>query len=122
MRVAGRFRVVRRGDSVFADGYPKHLSARGNSLDIRCFPWEKCELPLLLVSASKKTGSAVERNKFRRRARMAFLAVLRNNPHISANSFVFWVRPARENPTGCRVEYNDIENQIESSLKRMSLT
>jgi ribonuclease P protein component len=119
MQVAGSFRVVRHKDHIVFDRQLKSLSTRGSLLDIRVLFWGKGKLPFLLVSASKKTGSAVERNKFRRRVRMAFLAVLRKHKTVFDMSFALFIRPARWNPTGCRIGYQDIEKQIESALNRL---
>jgi ribonuclease P protein component len=121
MRVAGTFRVVRQKDRVVSERPPRRLSARGGSLDVRSVFWGKGGLPLLLVGVPKKTGSAVARNKFRRRVRMAFLAALRKRSAVSERPFVFFVRPARGNGAGCRIEYRDIEKQIESALNRLGL-
>ena len=106
-------------DCVISESQPKHLSPKGSSLDIRAFYFEISRMPLLLVSAARKSGSAIERNKFRRRARMAFLTVLRRCPELSGIGFVFWIRPTRGSPKGCRVDYWEIEKQMESSLGRM---
>ncbi|MDR2697704.1 MAG: ribonuclease P protein component, partial [Holophagales bacterium] len=65
------------------------------------------------------TGTAVVRNQFRRRVRMAFLAVLRETPALSSAKFVLWVRPALKNSKGCRIEYRDIEKQIKLSLSSL---
>lgn len=119
MQVAGLFRVVRRRDRVALERFTKTLSAKGSSLDVRILYLERGIKPLLLVSTPRKTGSATERNQFRRRVRMAFLKVLRQySDTIVADlgNFVFWVRPAYRNPAGCRIEYRDIEKQIELTL------
>ena len=123
MLVAGRYRVARQKDQAVKNGPQKSLAGKGSSLDIRMLAWDKGGIPLLLVSAGRKTGPAVARNRFRRRVRMAFLAALRKRDWAiqPGPSFVLWVRPARWNPAGCRIEYQDIENQIESSLGRMRL-
>jgi len=143
MKIAGRFRAVKRKDRVFSGNHPKPLSIRGKTdgmLDIRVILLNKADktdktsntnstgdarYPLLLVNAPRKTGSAVERNKFRRRVRMAFLTVLRKSNETSTsntNSFVLWVRPSPGNSKGCRVDYRNIEKQIESSLSLMGQT
>jgi len=95
------------------------LSPRGAGLDIMVFRRSEVGKPLLLVSAPRKTGGAVERNKFRRRVRMALLAVLRKRSVSSEYGFTLWVRPAKGNPCGCRLCYRDIEKQIEASLGRL---
>jgi RNase P protein component len=120
MRIAGRFSVVRQKDHVVpAATHSPRLSVRG-ALDIKVF-WlgqgvRSLLPPLLLVSASRKTGSAVERNKFRRRVRMAFLEALRKMPAEANPSFAVSVRPTRGSGSGCKIEYWDIVNLIEHSL------
>jgi hypothetical protein len=47
---------------------------------------------------------------------MAFLSALRKCVNIPDAGFVLWVRPARDQKMGCRIEYKDIEEQIEQSL------
>jgi ribonuclease P protein component len=120
MRVAGAFRVVRQKDRVVSECKPRPLSARGGSLDVKSLLGNIGSLPLLMVGASKKTGSAVERNKFRRRVRMAFLVALRKHAANFGRPFILFVRPARWSSSGCRIEYQDIEKQIESALNRMN--
>jgi len=125
MQVAGRFRAVRRGDCVFSGSGPQRLSPKGGSLDIMVFhrgPQGSRQVPLLLVGASRRTGGAVERNKFRRRVRMAFLAVLRKGEALPHSGFALWVRPAKGATgcrLGCRIGYKEIAGQIEASLARL---
>jgi len=122
MQIAGCFRVVNHKDRVISQRHPPTLSARGASLDVRLISLNEGRTPLLLVSASRKTGAAVTRNQFRRRVRMAFLAVLRETPALLDAKFVLWVRPARGNSSGCQIEYQDIEMQIKSSLSSLRRT
>jgi RNase P protein component len=120
--VAGRFRAVRRGDRVFSGDGPQRLSPRGGCLDVMVFRRGGGGPPLLLVGAPRRAGGAVERNRFRRRVRMAFLAALRKPgaPFRDAlGGSVLWVRPAKGGQGGCRAPYLDIERQIESSLGRL---
>jgi len=119
MKIAGRFRAVRHKDRVFSGLPPKQLSYRGGALDIRFIPWDKSKYPLLLVSASRKTGRAADRNKFRRRVRMAFLDILRKYPDMPDNGYVLWVRPASGNLNGCLIAYQDIEKQLALTLSRL---
>jgi ribonuclease P protein component len=119
MVVAGSFRAVRRTDRAFSGGRPKPLSPKGGLLDIMVFRRETRGLPLLLVGAPRRTGGAVERNRFRRRVRMAFLAALRKWGAQPFGDLIVWVRPDKGSPSGCRLRYQDIEKQIESSLCRL---
>jgi len=114
MMVAGSFRAVRRADRVFSGRPPRPLPREGGGLDIRAFHLGRKGPPLLLVAAPRHTGNAVERNRFRRRVRMAFLAALRAGR--AHGGFALWVRPAKGNLDGCRIGYRDIERQIGSSL------
>lgn len=62
---------------------------------------------------------AVERNRFKRRTRMAFLKVLRANPALDLSSWVIWVRPAKGSALGCRIDYVAIEGQLQLALSRL---
>jgi ribonuclease P protein component len=88
-------------------------------LDIRLIRLPNANVPYLLASASKKSGSAVARNKFRRRVRMAFLEILKKRQGAVDNGFALWVRPSKWSPSGCLVEYREIEKQLEQSLNRL---
>jgi ribonuclease P protein component len=103
---------------VFAGSAPKPLSPKGGSLDVMAFRHIRGTTPLLLVAASRRTGGAVARNRFRRRVRMALLAVLRKRDGRDGG-FAIWVRPAKGSPLGCRLDYPDIERQLEASLDRL---
>jgi RNase P protein component len=123
MVVAGLFRAVRRGDHVFSGNGPRQLSPKGGSLDISVFRRSGGTRPMLLVAAPRRAGPAVERNRFRRRVRMAFLSALwkagAGEPLDALRCAVLWVRPAKGRQGGCRVPYRDIERQIESALGRL---
>ena len=73
---------------------------------------------MLLVNASRKQGRAVQRNRFRRRVRMAFLKVLREAPGPDDLRYVVWVRPARGAPKGCPFSFHEIESQLRLALSR----
>ena len=75
----------------------------------------------MLVNAPKKSGPAVARNRFKRRVRAAFHALLgeallRERPLPA--TFVMWVRPARG--SACTLPYRDIEAQLRRALDRMA--
>jgi ribonuclease P protein component len=74
--------------------------------------------PMLLVNASRKQGRAVQRNRFRRRVRMAFLKILREQPRAEDLRYVVWVRPARGAPKGCPFTFHEIEGQLRLALSR----
>ena len=85
-------------------------------MDIRIWPKDSGDgLPLLLVNASRKQGRAVVRNRFRRRVRMAFLKVLRDNPGLARAGTVVWVRPAR-GTRRCDTPFLVIEGQLKLAL------
>ena len=94
------------------------MTAWSSSLDIRIWSGPSDALPLLLVNASRKQGQAVMRNRFRRRVRMAFLAVLRSAPGLTPFGAVVWVRPARGAKAGCDIPYAEIEAQLRLALSR----
>ena len=118
MKVAGRYRVVQRQDHAVPGVVPRPLLGREQALDIRIWRWSSGTEPMLLVNASRKQGRAVQRNRFRRRVRMAFLEVLRNGFGLNELCYVVWVRPARSAPKGCRFSFHDIESQLQLALSR----
>jgi ribonuclease P protein component len=73
---------------------------------------------MLLVNASRKQGRAVQRNRFRRRVRMAFLKILREQSVLDELRCVVWVRPARSAPKGCSFSFQEIESQLRLALSR----
>lgn len=72
--------------------------------------------PLLLVTSPRKTGSAVQRNRFRRQVRMAFLAGVEP---LRGRSWVVWVRPSRSAPPLDTICFQDIESQLQLALRRL---
>ena len=69
---------------------------------------------MLLVTAPRKTGPPVQRNRFRRQVRMAFLAGL--EPLLDGTSWVVWVRPGRTAPPLDTITFQEIENQLRLAL------
>ena len=118
MRVAGRYRVVQRQDHAVPGVAPRPLLARDQLLDIRVWRWAGGLEPMLLVNASRKQGRATQRNRFRRRVRMAFLKILREEPAPDDLGYVIWVRPARGAPKGCPFSFHEIESQLRLALSR----
>ena len=133
MYIAKRFRVVRHSDHLLpAPVAVRSLTAQvapGEArvpqiLDIRAWrlPAPTAALlgmPSLLVHAPRRTGKAVERNRFKRRARMALLKVLGDSPSLDLSSWVIWVRPTKGSPLGCRADYPAIEGQLRLALSRL---
>ena len=118
MRVAGRYQVVRRRDHAVPEVVPRPLLGREHLLDIRVWRLAAGVEPMLLVNASRKQGRAVQRNRFRRRVRMAFLEVLRDNPSLGGSLGVVWVRPARTASKGCPFSFLEIIGQLKLALSR----
>jgi ribonuclease P protein component len=73
---------------------------------------------MLLVNASRKQGRAVQRNRFRRRVRMAFLQVLRESSTLPGSLGVVWVRPSRTAAKGCPFPFQTILGQLRLALSR----
>ena len=130
---AQRFRIVRHSDHVLpAPAVARPLTVQTVPkapgappiLDIRAWrvPSPAATLlaiPSLLVHAPRRTGKAVERNRFKRRTRMALLNLLRANPALDLSSWVIWIRPTKGSPLGCRVDYAAIEGQLRLALSRL---
>ena len=116
VKVAGRYRVVRHRDHAVPKDLSRPVSAKGQSLDIRIWSFQS-ELPLLLVTATRKSGRAVRRNQFRRRVRMAFLKVLRDWPG-GGPAGVVWVRPSRLVTKNQLPTFHEIEGQLRLALSR----
>ena len=119
----GRFRTVRHKDHAVPSPPPRPLLGPGAFLDIRA--WRRTALrdeapgPLLLVTSPRKAGGAVQRNRFRRRVRMAFLGL--SGP-LAGRPWIVWVRPARNAPPLDRISLQDIEGQLGQALRRIPPT
>lgn len=133
MHIAQRFRVVRHSDHVLpapaavrsltSQAVPNNPSAP-QILDVRAWRIHASAnapltIPSLLVHAPRRTGKAVERNRFKRRTRMALLRLLRANPALNLLNWVIWVRPTKGSSLGCRVDYVAIEGQLRLALSRL---
>lgn len=118
MQVAGRYRVVRRQDHAVPKVVPRPLLGRGEKLDVRIWKRIQAAGPMLLVNASRKQGRAFQRNRFRRRVRMAFLKILRDASAPTDLGWVVWVRPSRGGPKGCPFTFHEIEDQLRLALSR----
>jgi ribonuclease P protein component len=120
----GRFRTVRQRDHAVPTPLPRPLLGPEAFLDIRA--WRRAgddsgdDLgqpgPLLLVTSPRKTGRAVQRNRFRRQVRMAFLGL---SERIAGRPWIVWVRPARLAPPLDRLTLRDIEGQLALALRRL---
>lgn len=128
MNIGQRFCIVRHSDHVLpAPVVVRSLTARAEPgearpvLDIRAWriPGSLWDVPRLLVHAPRRTGGAVERNRFKRRTRMALLGVLEENACLKLASWVIWVRPAKGSSLGCRVAFAAIEGQLRQALSRL---
>ena len=116
MEFRGTYRIVRRSDRAVPVPPPRALFAGSAAgLDLRAWRRDGLEQPLLLVSAPKKAGPAVARNRFKRRVRAALHRLLAGGP--AAEPFILWVRPARG--AQCRQAYADIEAQLLRALERL---
>jgi ribonuclease P protein component len=74
---------------------------------------------MLLVTSPRKSGGAVQRNQFRRRVRMAFLARVKS---LQDHAWVVWVRPGRTAPPLDTISFQDIESQLQLALRRLTAT
>lgn len=133
MNIAKRYRVVRHSDHVLpAPVAVRSLTGQAANrepriaqiLDVRAWPSvgagaTPSALPCLLVHAPRRTGKAVERNRFKRRTRMALLKLLRENQALDLSAWVIWVRPTKASALGCRVDYAVIEGQLRLALSRL---
>lgn len=118
MRFGGTFRgaalrTVRRADHVVPAKPPGAVPATG-PVEIRVWRREQDGL-LLLATASRKDGSAVARNRFRRRVRHALLAALAAGGR-RAGGLVVWVRPARRKQALGRITFHDILGHLMRAL------
>ena len=113
----GRFRTVRHKDHAVPAPLPRPLLGQASWLDIRAWRRVDAGVPMLLVTSPRKTGGAVQRNRFRRRVRMAFLA--RVGP-LRDHAWIGWVRPGRTAPRLDSISFQDIESQLRLALRRLS--
>jgi RNase P protein component len=133
MLIAQRFRVVRHSDHVLpAPAAARPLTSPSAPKEARATPlldvraWRAPApgdgpraVPSLLVHAPRRTGKAIERNRFKRRTRMALLALLRDNPKLDLSAWIIWVRPGKGSSLGSRVDYATIEGQLRLALSRL---
>jgi ribonuclease P protein component len=112
----GRFRTVRHKDHAVPAPLPRPLLGQSSWLDVRAWRHTQTEGPLLLVTSPRKTGRAVQRNRFRRQVRMAFLAGV--GPLLGC-PWVVWVRLGRIAPPLDTISFQDIENQLRLALRRL---
>lgn len=116
MEFRGTFRVLRRGDISAPPKGLRPLLPRDAVLDVRRFPGPTVPLgPRLLVNAPRRAGSAVQRNRFRRRVRMAFLRLLRDEGLVVDPAQVIWVRPG---PSGCNLSFDELFGLLKQALDR----
>jgi ribonuclease P protein component len=115
----GRFRTVRQKDHAVPTALPRPLLGPEAVLDIRAWRRQEGSEPLLLVTSPRKTGRAVSRNRFRRRVRMAFLAL---SSGLGGRPLVVWIRPSRKAPSLDSLGLRDIEDQLRQALHRLSST
>jgi ribonuclease P protein component len=112
-----RFRTVRHKDHAVPAPPPRPLLGPSSWLDVRAWRNPAPCGPMLLVTSPRKTGPAVQRNRFRRQVRMAFLASL--EPPLDGSSWVVWVRPGRIAPPLDKITFQEIENQLRLALRRL---
>lgn len=116
MRFRGAFRAVRRADHALPAVQPRPALPRDSALDARI--WLRPGTgPLLMVNASRKNGGAVQRNRFRRRVRMALLQLLRERSAVPP--FLLWVRPAKGTRAAGRIPFQAILGQLRLALCRL---
>ena len=112
-----RFRTVRHKVHAVPAPPPRPLLGPSSWLDVRAWRSPASSGPMLLVTSPRKTGPAVQRNRFRRQVRMAFLANL--EPPLEGSSWVVWVRPGRIAPPLDKITFQEIENQLRLALRRL---
>ena len=115
MAFRGRFRPARHMDHAMPPVPPRALLGPEGPVDVRIWRRETGDT-LLLANAGRKTGKAVQRNRFRRRVRMALFRVLGEAP--LSGPCVIWVRPSRRAPQGCRVSFDLLLGQLRLALSR----
>lgn len=94
------------------------MAPRGGCLDVRIWHREDSGIPLLLVNASRKNGPAVDRNRFRRRMRMAFLELIRDMSPEAMTRTIVWVRPAKGSKLTSQQSFEDLKGQLKLALRR----
>lgn len=112
-----RFRTVRHKDHAVPAPMPRPMLGSTSWLDVRAWRNPATSGPMLLVTSPRKAGPAVQRNRFRRQVRMAFLASLEHQ--LDRSSWVVWVRPGRIAPSLDKITYQEIENQLRLALRRL---
>lgn len=123
MDVAGAYRTVRHCDHAVPESLPRPLLGAEHPLDVRL--WRNVqgispfpEVPRLLVGISRKMGGAVQRNRFKRRVRMAALALFREPAAAALGPCTVFVRVARNVPKGKDIPYLDILKFLRMALER----
>lgn len=123
MDVAGVYRTVCHSDHAVPESLPRPLLGAEHPLDVRL--WRNVqgmspfpELPRLLVGISRKMGGAVHRNRFKRRVRMAALAVFQESLAASLGPCTVFVRIGRSVPKGRELPYADILRLLRMALER----
>jgi ribonuclease P protein component len=96
---------------------PGSRTPRKSSLDVRVWRGAPGGIPLLLVSASRKNGGAVERNRFRRRIRMAFLDILRETGGEPLDEAIVWIRPSRGLKLDKETPFTDLKGQLRLAFR-----
>ena len=110
--------MLRQPEHGVPEALPRPISPRDGALDIRIWASRLTGLPRLLVTASRKQGMAVQRNRFKRRVRMALLGLLRERPDSLPSGLSLWVRPGRSQPKGCPISFSEIEGQLRLAFRR----
>ncbi|HTL99440.1 MAG TPA: ribonuclease P protein component [Holophagaceae bacterium] len=94
----------------------RSLLGRDPALDVRIFPGPaEPPAPRLLVNAPRRAGSAVKRNRFRRRVRMAFLKLIREEAFQVGPGQIVWVRPGA---SGCDLPFEALMGLLHQALDR----
>lgn len=116
MEFRGAFRTLQRGDVSAPPKGLRPLLGRDAGLDVRRFPGPTDPPgPRLLVNAPRRAGSAVKRNRFRRRVRMAFLSLVRDERLLPTPDQVLWVRPGSG---GCDLPFDELLGLLRQALSR----
>ena len=123
MDVAGVYRTVRHSDHAVPESLPRPLLGAEHPLDVRL--WRNVQgispfpdRPRLLVGISRKMGGAVHRNRFKRRVRMAALALFLEPAVASLGPCTVFVRIGRSVPKGRDLSYADILRLLRTALER----